>query len=110
MCFVFRSRGTSRAKAALWHVLVVKRLGRAVQFLRQAQHFVNLKVQISWQAGKALCEPQSAEQHFVNLSGDFVAGTTLCEPQSADFVAGAALYKTRSADVVAGASLNLTEP
>ena len=67
MCFVFRSRGTSRAKAALWHVLVVKRLGRAVQFLRQAQHFVNLKVQISWQAGKALCEPQSAEQHFVNL-------------------------------------------
>ena len=45
-----------------------------LQMLWQAQHFVNLEVQISWQA--ALCEPGSA---------DFVAGTALCEPGSAWF-------------------------
>ena len=40
-----------------------------VQISWQAQHFVNLHVQISWQAGAVLCEPPCA---------DLVAGTALC--------------------------------
>ena len=36
---------------------------------QQAQHFVNLHVQISWQAQAVLCEPPCA---------DLVAGTALC--------------------------------
>ena len=42
-----------------------------VQISWQAQHFVNLHMQISWQA---LCEPSCA---------DLVAGTALCEPPCA---------------------------
>ena len=39
------------------------------QRLAHAQHFVNLHVQISWQAQRVLCEPPCA---------DLVAGTALC--------------------------------
>ena len=52
------------------------------QRLAHAQHFVNLHVQISWQAQHVLCEPPCA---------DLVAGTALREPSCADFVAGTAL-------------------
>ena len=63
-----------------------------VQSSWQAQHFVNLHVQISWQA-------------FVNLRADFVAGAALCEPPCAEFVAGTALCELPCAEFVAGAAL-----
>ena len=101
---------------------------------RQAHYFVNLHVQISWQA-----------QHFVNLHASpnldgeaprndgcevvsghariildharnrpsivirgfsvFVSGAALCEPPCADFVAGALLCEPPCADFVAGTAL-----
>ena len=86
----------------------------------QAQHFVNLKVQLSWQAHFVnlkvafvavqhfmIVEVQTSWQgrHFVNLEVQISRQAQRCEPRNANFRGSAALYDPQSADFVAGTAL-----
>ena len=81
-----------------------------VQISWQAQYFVNLRVQISWQAQRfAACQGVGCTPWRRLGTGagcaEFVAGAALCEPSCADFVAGAVLCEPPCADLVAGTAL-----